>query len=461
VNPSSRQVAQCFFVSIMFISAGFFIAPAMAAQTAPSPAAPATSTPSQAPPAQVRGYTLTPDQEAKAIAYAHARHELYFLDAAYGILLLVMILQFRIAPKYRDWAVQWTGNDFGQLITFSPILFLTMDVLSLPIGMWQHRLALQYQQSIQGWDSWLADWAKGEGVEIGIATLMVWILFTVIRKSPRKWWFWFWIAAVPLIILGAIIEPVVVEPLFFKFTPLATAQPQLATKIEEMTIRAGSPIPQSRILEMAASAKVRQLNAYVSGMGASKRVVVWDTTIRRMSEDEVLFVTGHEMGHYVLGHVRDGILFACAVLLFFLNLAYRSLNWVLARWGHSWEIRGPGDLAALPVLLLLLSVFGFAFTPISNAYSRRLEHQADQYGLEVIHGLIPEAPVVAAHAFQVLGEVDLEEPKPSTAVKLWFYNHPPLDERIRFAQTYDPWSEGRVPEFVKGADDLVSPSLSK
>jgi STE24 endopeptidase len=461
VNPSSRQVAQCFFVSIMFISAGFFIAPAMAAQTAPSPAAPATSTPSQAPPAQVQGYTLTPDQEAKAIAYAHARHELYFLDAAYGILLLVMILQFRIAPKYRDWAVQWTDNDFGQLITFSPILFLTMDVLSLPIGMWQHRLALQYQQSIQGWDSWLADWAKGEGVEIGIATLMVWILFTVIRKSPRKWWFWFWIAAVPLIILGAIIEPVVVEPLFFKFTPLATAQPQLATEIEEMTIRAGSPIPQSRILEMAASAKVRQLNAYVSGMGASKRVVVWDTTIRRMSEDEVLFVTGHEMGHYVLGHVRDGILFACAVLLFFLNLAYRSLNWVLARWGHSWEIRGPGDLAALPVLLLLLSVFGFAFTPISNAYSRRLEHQADQYGLEVIHGLIPEAPVVAAHAFQVLGEVDLEEPKPSTAVKLWFYNHPPLDERIRFAQTYDPWSEGRVPEFVKGADDLVSPSLSK
>jgi Zn-dependent protease with chaperone function len=212
---------------------------------------------------------------------------------------------------------------------------------------------------------------------------------------------------------------------------------------------------------MAASAKVRQLNAYVSGMGASKRVVVWDTTIRRMSEDEVLFVTGHEMGHYVLGHVRDGILFACAVLLFFLNLAYRSLNWVLARWGNSLEIRGPGDLAALPVLLLLLSVFGFAFTPISNAYSRRLEHQADQYGLEVIHGLIPEAPVVAAHAFQILGEVDLEEPRPSTAVKLWFYSHPPLDERIRFAQTYDPWSQGRAPEFVKGSGDAVRPFQNK
>jgi Zn-dependent protease with chaperone function len=105
-----------------------------------------------------------------------------------------------------------------------------------------------------------------------------------------------------------------------------------------------------------------------------------------------------------------------------------------------------------------LSVFGFVFTPISNAYSRHLEHQADQYGLEVIHGLIPDAPVVAAHAFQILGEVDLEEPSPSTAVKLWFYNHPPLDERMRFAQTYDPWSQGRAPEFLKGTGDVASPS---
>jgi Zn-dependent protease with chaperone function len=176
-----------------------------------------------------------------------------------------------------------------------------------------------------------------------------------------------------------------------------------------------------------------------------------------MSGDEVLFVTGHEMGHYVLGHVLQGIAFACAVLLFFLNLAYRVLNWMLARWGETWAIRGPEDLAALPALMLLLTVFGFLFTPISNAYSRRLEHQADQYGLEVIHGLVPDAPVVAAHAFQVLGEVDLEEPNPSTPVKIWFYNHPPLDERMRFAQTYDPWTRGRAPEFVRVADAIAIP----
>jgi STE24 endopeptidase len=336
-------------------------------------------------------------------------------------------------------------------------LLLTLDVLSLPTAIWEHHLAVQYQQSIQGWASWLTDWAKGEGVEIAIGILMVWILFAVIRKSPQKWWFWFWLAAVPLIILGAVIEPLIVEPLFYKFTPLANSQPHLAERIEEVVARAGLQIPQSRMFEMNASSKRKDVNAYASGLGATKRVVVWDTSIQRLSEDEILFVFGHEMGHYVLGHVRDGILFSCAVLLFFLYLAYRVVHWMLARWGETWAIRGPDDLASLPVLILLLTVFGFLFTPISNVYSRHLEHQADQYGLEVIHGLVPEAPVVAAHAFQILGEVDLEEPNPSPAVKFWFYNHPPLDERMRFAQTYDPWSQGRAPEFVTGAGSIGSP----
>ncbi len=460
MNRRSYRIATFLSALFIFLAAGLIFAPPSHAQasqapgTAPSPST--TPSSSDTATAQVQGYTLTPGQEAQAIAYARARHELYFLDVAYGILLLVMILQFRIAPAYRDWATAWTDSSFGQIVVFTPLLLLTIDVLSLPTAIWQHHLALQYQQSIQGWASWLQDWLKGEGVEMAIAILLVWVLFAAMRKSPRNWWFWFWMAAVPLIILGAIIEPVIVEPLFFKFAPLENAQPHLAASIEQMTIRAGAPIPQSRILEMTASTKLKALNAYVSGMGASKRVVVWDTTIRSMSEDEVLFVTGHEMGHYVLGHVRQGILFSCAVLLFFLNLAYRDLHWLLGRWGKTWAIRGPDDLAALPVLLLLLSVFGFCFTPISNAFSRHLEHQADQYGLEVIHGLVPDAPVVAAHAFQILGEVDLEEPNPSPAVKFWFYNHPPLDERMRFAQTYDPWSQGRAPEFVTGPGPAAS-----
>lgn len=451
MNRRNHSAPAFFFVLLLALAAIFLAAsPGCAQDTQPPPTAqtPAAASPSTSD-GPVQGYTLTPAQEAQAVAYAHARHELYFVDVAYGFLLLVLILLLRVAPAYRDWAAKWSDSAFGQLFFFTPLLLVTIDVLSLPTSIWGHRLAVQYQQSIQGWGSWLNDWVKGEGVEMAIAILLVWVLYAVIRTSPRRWWFWFWLAAVPLIILGAVVEPLVVEPLFFKFTPLASSEPRLAASIEQMTIRAGAPIPQSRIFEMNASAKLRALNAYVTGLGTSKRVVVWDTTIRRMSPNEVLFVTGHEMGHYVLGHVRDGILFACAVLIFFLYLAYRLLHWMLARWGETWAIRGPDDLASLPVLLLLLSIFGFLFTPIQNAYSRHLEHQADQYGLEVIHGLIPNAPKVAAAAFQILGEVDLEEPHPSTAVKFWFYNHPPLDERMRFAETYDPWSQSRAPEFVK------------
>jgi len=439
-----------------------FIFLLLAAASAPPAAAfaqqPAQPSPSASSPAgQIQGYTLSPEQEAQAIAYARARHELYFFDVAYGLLLLVLLLQLRVAPRCRDLAARASDNSFVQIIVFVPLILLTIDFLSLPTAIWSHRLALKYQQSIEGWGSWLVDWAKGEGVEVTIGVLLVWILYAVIQKSPRRWWLYFWLAAVPLIILGAVIEPLIVEPLFFKFTPLANSQPHLAERIESVVRRAGLDIPQSRMFVMNASSKLKAVNAYASGLGATKRVVVWDTAIQRMTEDEILFVFGHEMGHYVLGHVRDGILFSCGVLLCFLFLAYRILHWMLARWGETWAIRGADDLASLPVLILLLTVCSFLFTPVSNAFSRHLEHQADKYGLEVIHGLVPDAPVVAAHSFQVLGEVDLEEPNPSTAVKFWFYNHPPLDERMRFAQSYDPWSEGRAPEFVTGAGSTWSP----
>ncbi|MBZ5697172.1 MAG: M48 family metallopeptidase [Acidobacteriia bacterium] len=458
MNRRSIRIAGFFAVFVFALAAVLATPPASHAQKpasipagqAATPAQPAkTLPPAPAQTVQVQGYTLSPAQAAQAIAYARARHELYFLDVIYGLLLLVLLLQLRIAPRFRDLAARAGDNSFVQTIIVAPLILLTIDILSLPTALWSHWLALKYQQSIQGWASWLVDWTKGEGVEVMIGVLVIWILYAVIRKSPRRWWLYFWLVAVPLIILGAVAEPLIVEPLFFKFTPLANSQPHLAERIERVAGRAGLEISQSRMFVMNASSKLKAVNAYVSGLGATKRVVVWDTSIQRMTEDEILFVFSHEMGHYVLDHVRDGILFSCGVLLFFLFLAYRSVHWMLARWGESWAIRGADDLASLPALILLLTVFGFLFTPISNAYSRHLEHQADQYGLEAIHGLVPGAPVVAAHAFQILGEVDLEEPNPSTAVKFWFYNHPPLDERMRFAQTYDPWSEGRAPEFVK------------
>jgi Zn-dependent protease with chaperone function len=201
--------------------------------------------------------------------------------------------------------------------------------------------------------------------------------------------------------------------------------------------------------EMNASEKLKSLNAYVTGIGASKRVVVWDNTIQKMNSGQILFVFGHEMGHYVLGHIWIGIAAASVGILVFLFLAYYTMGWALGRWGARWEIQGMADWASLPVLLLALAVFGFLGEPLSSSFSRVLEHNADIYGLEVIHGIVPNSAEEAADAFQILGEVSLDDPHPSPFIEFWLYDHPSITERVRFASEYDPWAAGQSPKYVK------------
>jgi Zn-dependent protease with chaperone function len=203
------------------------------------------------------------------------------------------------------------------------------------------------------------------------------------------------------------------------------------------------------MFEMNASAKLNSLNAYVTGIGASKRVVVWDNTIAKMNTGQILFVFGHEMGHYVLGHVWIGVGAAVLGILIFLFLAYHAMRWTLSRYGARWQIRDVADWASLPVLLMALAVFGFFSEPVSSSFSRMLEHNADVYGLEVIHGIVPNSPEEAAQAFQILGEVSLDDPNPSPFIEFWLYDHPSISERVRFASEYDPWAKEQPPKYVR------------
>jgi Zn-dependent protease with chaperone function len=234
------------------------------------------------------------------------------------------------------------------------------------------------------------------------------------------------------------IAPLYIDPLFDKFTPLGKTHPALARSIVALTHAAGHPIADDRIFLMDASKNTNAVNAYVTGLGASKRIVVWDTSIAKTSSDELLYVVGHEMGHYVYNHVIKGVSFFLAMLLAALLLAHNFLNWLIKRWGVAWGIRAESDWAALGVLLLLLNVMSFLGAPIGNAFSRRQEHNADAYGLEVVQGLLPKANEVAAHSFQVLGEEDLDDPNPSKFIVFWLYSHPPLNERLRFAHDFQP-----------------------
>src|SRR5262249_17383352 len=150
-----------------------------------------------------------------------------------------------------------------------------------------------------------------------------------------------------------------------------------------------------------------------------------------------------------LKHIPKQLAFFAALLLVFFYLGFRLIGWVLSRWGGKWKITSLDDWASLPALLLLISVFSFLANPVTSAVSRHYEHQADQYGLEVTHGLSPESGQIAAQAFQVIGEVVLADPDPSPVNVFLFFSHPPIAERIRFCLTYDPWSKGEQGEFVK------------
>ena len=162
------------------------------------------------------------------------------------------------------------------------------------------------------------------------------------------------------------IAPLVIEPLYFKFSPLDQTNPELVTQIERVVKRGGLDIPRDRMYSMNASEKYTGDNAYVSGFGSSKRVVVWDTTQKHMTSGEIMFVFGHEMGHYVLNHIVKGIVALLLLLLGFLYLAYLCSDWAVRRWGAKWQIRDFADLASVPLFFLLLGVFSFISTPLQN-----------------------------------------------------------------------------------------------
>jgi STE24 endopeptidase len=413
------------------------------------PAAESTAAAASEATKKITAYTLPPDLDKKARDRSRINFRLALIGFVYGLFVLWLILRWKLGARYRDWAEKFSSRRFLQALVFSPLLLLTVAILTLPLDIYGEVIEKQFGISVQGWRSWSWDWIKAELISLVIFTILIWLLYLVIRRSPRRWWFYFWLVSLPILLFIFFISPWVITPLFNKFEPLQQKDPELTAALEKMVQRAGEDIPPERMFWMGAAEKTTSLNAYVTGFGASKRIVVWDTTIAKMNTAQVVFVAGHETGHYVLQHVYKLLGFFALLLLVLLYLGYRMMGWVLARWGAGWAIRGLDDWASLPALLLLLSVFLFVANPVASAFSRYVEHQADQFGLEVTRGLTPDSSQVAAQAFQILGEVDLADPEPNPLDVFLFYSHPPIGDRVQFSLTYDPWAKGGHGEFVK------------
>jgi len=398
---------------------------------------------------QVARYTLPPDLYKKAHDRSRIRFRLALVSFVYGLVVLWIILHWRLGVQYRDWAERLSRKRFVQALMFGPLLLITIAVLTAPLDIYSEIVEKEFGISVEGWGSWSWDWIKEQLIMMVFFTVLIWLLYLVIRRSPRRWWFYFWLVSLPIIVFVIFVTPWVIDPLFHNFEPLQQKDPTLTAALEQLVERAGENIPPERMFWMGAAEKTTALDAYVTGIGASKRIVVYDTTIAKATVPEIVFATGHEMGHYVLLHIPKSIAFLAGLLLVFFYLGYRMIGWVLERWGSRWAIRGLDDWASLPALLLLLSVFSFLANPVANAYSRHQEHQADQYGLEVTHGLTPDSGQVAAQAFQKLGEVDLADPDPNPIDVFLFYDHPTMPDRVKFSLSYAPWAMGRPSQFVK------------
>ncbi len=393
--------------------------------------------------------SVSPQSAARAIAYAQAGYIIYFTRFGCTIAVLLLLLRLQVAPRLRLW-VESVGRDpFLEALIFVPALLAIFDALMLPVNVAGHWVQRHFGQSIQGWDSWFWDEVKGDVLVATGGVFVAWLVYSIIRRSPRHWWFWGWLGVLPVIAYSSFVSPLLIDPLFDRFTPLAESRPDLVKQIERVIARSGQRIPENRILLMSASRKVKALNAVMTGLGGSARVVVWDTTVARLTPPQILVVFGHELGHYVLRHIVQDLLFSMALMFFVAWGCFHAMRWAVRRFGHAWGLGGVDDWASLPVLLLFLFLLTFATMPAQNAFDRHLEHQADQYGMEVVHGIVPNPSEVAVESLKILAEADLAEPSPSYFAKVWFYNHPPLDERIRFAYDYNPWGPGRSPQFVK------------
>ncbi len=393
-------------------------------------------------------YTLPPASLAKAQHLHTFRVVAHFGGEIWGILSLFLILQLGIAARLRNVAVNLTKNRWTQCFLFFFEFMVLSTLLDLPLSLYEQHVERVYGLSVQGWGSWFGDLAKSFTLTWLLGGTGVMILFFLMRRFPKRWWIWLWFPTMAFTLLGVFITPYVIDPLFNKFEPLQQSNPALVAKLEQVVAKGnGIHIPPDRMFLMKASDKVTTLNAYVTGFGASKRVVVWDTSIAKGTPDQILFIFGHEMGHYVLGHIVSGILFSFVFILISFFLGFHLFQFLLHRYGKRWRIPTQDNWAALYVFVLVLSILSFLGEPIENAYSRTHEHAADVYGQEVIHGIVADPQHAAQSAFQLLGENSFDDPEPHPFVQFWTGSHPPIWFRAAFAAHYNPWTPTTQPKY--------------
>jgi len=395
-----------------------------------------------------QAYTLQPDQLAKAIQLSRIRNILNIGDSLWSLAVLWVLLAVGAWAVVEGWAKGLTNRRWVQGLIFFAAFVVIGAVTGLPLDWLGEHYERMYGISVQGWGSWLGDEGKSLALSLVFGVPVMLLFHWIVRRWPRRYWLGVWLATLPILVILTFALPLFV-PLFYRQEPLEKNHAALVARLETVVARTGINIPPDRMYLIKASAKSTGLNAFVAGMGATKRFVMWDTATDQLPDDEVEFVFGHESGHYVLNHVPKETGGDALGLLVVYWACAGFAAWLVRRYGARW---GAPDLASrtgFVVLMFAISIASFLLEPAGNAFSRHFEHEADVYGQEAIHGIVADPQKTAVASFNALGRAWLEDPNPSPLIEFWLYSHPSVEHRAEFAAHYDPWANGGHGQFFK------------
>lgn len=369
---------------------------------------------------------LSPEERARSDAYFEGGYWLQLLDFLYGLGVALVLLATGLSRKVRDLAARITRvRPLGTAI-YGAFYVLASAILTFPLLVYtgffrEHRYGL----SNQTFRPWFQERITALAVGLVIFGLLLVLLYAIFRRAPRTWWIWGSVVSLSTLALTGLIAPVFIMPLFNDYRPLAV--PELRDSILAMARANG--VPADEVYEFDASRQSKRISANVSGILGTMRISLNDNLLSRCTPAEIQSVMGHEMGHYVLNHTYEGLLFFGVLLL----LGFAFLRWgygaAQRRWGERWGIGGIEDEAGLPLLAAVLSVFFFFTTPFINTFVRANEAEADIFGLNATR-----EPDGFAEVALKLSEYRKLDPGP---IEEWiFFDHPSGRARIEMAMRW-------------------------
>ncbi len=369
----------------------------------------------------------------QAIRYYQSGNVLWIIQQEWSLIVPLLFLLWGLTGKLGTLAEKWGKKWFFSLVIYLAMFLTLYKILNIPLDFYADYIREHaYGLSTQKLGRWLENYGKGILVALLGSCAFIWIFYLLLKKSPRRWWVYSSLTSIGVMFILVFIQPIWIDPLFNRFEPMKDKQ--LEQQILGLAARAG--IEHGRVFEVDKSQDTGTLNAYVVGFGTTNRIVLWDTTIKQMTPDELLFVMGHEMGHYVLNHIWWSIVYFGALSFAMFYLTYKSATFLLHRYHKRFGFKHLYDIASLPLLLLLINLFALLSSPLSNYVSRYMEHEADRFGLE-----ITQNNEAAARAFIALQQKNLAIPYPGTVFTFWRSTHPSLGERIEFCNSYCPWKQ--------------------